>query len=141
MDEICSGLFVGTTNEAGNEVLLRECGVDRVVSLTHGGPETGFPSGVSIDKVPMKDGPRNERDRFESAVEEVLSGLCSSDSVLVHCSRGASRSPAVAATALAIHRGISIDEAFKQVAAHREETDPHDALVRRAATASHTFQQ
>jgi len=141
MDEVCYGLFVGTAEEAGNESLLREHSVDRVVSLTHREPETGFPAGVSVARIEMKDGPRNESTRFKSAVEELLSALRSRDVVLVHCSRGASRSPSVAATAIAVHRGIGIDVAFEQVAARREACNPHATLVRRAATVSQELQQ
>jgi len=49
--------------------------------------------------------------------------------VLIHCSQGASRSPAVAATAVAIFDGIDISESFQRIAQRGEAVDPHDALV------------
>jgi predicted protein tyrosine phosphatase len=141
MDEICTGLFVGTIADAGDESLLEGHAVDRVVSLTHTDPETGFPATVSVVEAPMKDGPRNERARFESAVEATLAGLRSGENVLVHCSRGASRSPSVAATAIAVSRDVGIQAAFEQVAASRAECDPHPALVRRAVSVFRDLQQ
>jgi len=132
MDQVSPGLFVGTVEDAGDESLLRENGVDRVVSLTHGDPEAGFSGSTSVSRFEMMDGPRNDRQVFEKAVESVVSGLGSGEVVLVHCSRGASRSPSVAACAVALHQGVRIEEAFEQVAGNRSEFDPHDSLVRQA---------
>jgi len=133
VDEIASGLFVGTTADAGDGSRLHECGVTAVVSLTHADPQGGYPDGVTVVEVPMVDGPQNERAAFDRAVTAVASRL-DEGGVLVHCSAGASRSPAVAATALALSEGIGLDEAFRRVAARRDAVDPHDALVRRAAS-------
>lgn len=141
MDEVYPGLYVGTVADAGDEQLLEAHTVDKVVSLTHGNPESGFPAAVSVVEVGMKDGPRNEKEQFESAVEETLAGLRSDETVLVHCSRGASRSPSVAATAVAVHQDIGIQVAFERVAASRAECDPHPALVRRAVSVFQGYQQ
>lgn len=132
MDRVDESVFVGTLEDAGDESRLRRHGVDTVVSLTYGAPEAGFPDSVSVLEAAMMDGPRNQKATFESAVEQVLASLRSDESVLVHCSRGASRSPSVAAAAIAVHRGIDIEEAFEQVGQRRVAFDPHDALVRRA---------
>jgi len=132
MDEVAPDLYVGTLSDAGDADLLRESGVDRVVSLTHSNPESGFPDYVSVDSFGMMDGPRNSREVFEEAVRSVCLSLGCGEGVLVHCSRGASRSPCVAATAWALQNDIGIEEAFQGVAGNREEVDPHDALVRRA---------
>jgi protein-tyrosine phosphatase len=133
VDEVASGLFVGTTADAGDGSRLREHGVTVVVSLTHGDPDGGYPDGTTVVEVPMVDGPRNDRAAFDRAVTAVESRLGGSG-VLVHCSAGASRSPAVAATALALSEGIGLDDAFQRVMARRDAVDPHDALVRRAAS-------
>jgi len=133
MDEVADGLFVGTAEDAGAGALLCEQGVETIVSVTHSGPDGGFPAGVTVERVPMMDGPRNEQQRFDRAVTHVLSCLEAGTCVLVHCSAGASRSPAVAATALALHDGVTLDEAFEQVANRRPAVDPHAAIVRQAA--------
>lgn len=132
MDRVAESLFVGTIEDAGAEALLRTNGITRIISLTHASPDTGFPKFASVTRIPIIDGPRNDRERFGTAVEAVCSALESGDSVLVHCSRGASRSPSVAAAAHAIVRGSSIEQAFTQVAKHRDACDPHDTLVRQA---------
>lgn len=133
MDEVATGLFVGTVEDAGSPSRLGRHDVTTIVSLTHRGPDAGFPSDVTVVEVPMTDGPRNEATKLERAVDELASRLDAGETVLVHCSAGASRSPAVAATALALERGIGLDTAFDQVTDRRSEADPHDALVRQAA--------
>ena len=109
MDKVAPNLFVGTLTDAGDTTLLQEHGVDSIVSLTHGDPESGFP--VPVSKCTMMDGPRNEQETFRTAVAEVLAGLKRGETILVHCSRGASRSPSVAAAAIALHEGTKIEDA------------------------------
>lgn len=87
---------------------------------------------MSVKQVPLTDGPQNDRAQFNEAVDVLVSALESGETVLVHCSRGASRSPSVAATALAMTQDIGIQQAFVQVAEHRKACDPHEALVRQA---------
>ncbi len=134
MDEVDDGLFVGTPDDAGAAGPLRERDVSTVVSLTHEPPEVPAAADVDVVRVPMTDGPRNDVAFFREAVGATRRRLAAGEGVLVHCSAGASRSPAVAATAVALRRDIDLRAAFEQVADRRPETDPHEALVRRAAT-------
>ena len=133
MDEVVDGLFVGTARDAGNKALMCEYDVEAIVSLTHDGPDNGFPSNLNVVRLPMKDGPQNDQQVFEQAVTHVLSRLRAGDNVLVHCSAGASRSPAVAATALALYNEVGLETAFEQVKNRRNATDPHKAVIRQAA--------
>jgi predicted protein tyrosine phosphatase len=128
MDEVATNLYVGTLADAGDRALLHEAGVDRVISLTHDTPETEYP----VSTYAMMDGPRNEQEAFREAVADVIAALERTETVLVHCSRGASRSPSVAATAVALHDERSIEEAFERIENQRAEFDPHPALVRQA---------
>jgi len=132
MNEVATNLYVGTVEDAGEAQLLDEHSVSLVVSLTFSSPEQGFPSSVDVVEHPMMDGPRCDRDSFESAVSRTLNSLKSGEAVLVHCSRGASRSPSVAAVSLALRSGVDINEAFQQVQDGREEVDPHEDVVRLA---------
>lgn len=133
MDEVADGLFVGTHEDAGDGTLIREHSITSIVSLTHSKPDGGFPSDPAVVNMPMIDGPQNDQERFGRAVIRVLSGLKDGDNLLVHCSMGASRSPAVAATALALYDDVGLEAAFEQVAKRRNAVDPHDAVVRQAA--------
>ena len=130
MDAVADGLFVGTIDDAENTMRLRDRRVDAAVSLTHDIP--CIPE-VSVTRIPMVDGPQNDIQTFERAVIETLERLDEGNRVLVHCSAGASRSPAVAATALALDSQIGLEVAFEQVANRRDAVDPHEAVVRQAA--------
>ncbi len=130
MDEVAPELYVGTLEDAEDATGLENTSVDRVVSLTYTDPEIGFPGSVS--KFAMLDGPRNDRQTFRAAVQETLESLRRGETILVHCSRGASRSPSVAAAAIAMHEEITIEEAFEQIGQRRDEIDPHPALVQQA---------
>ncbi|SDX95287.1 dual specificity protein phosphatase family protein [Halobellus clavatus] len=132
MDEVFPDLYVGSMEDAGDQSLCRTHEIDRIVSLTFSDPEGGFPPWLPVEKSPMMDGPRNDEAIFASAVEDVLTALEVSECVLVHCSRGSSRSPSVAATAAAIYEETELAESFRKVQHRRPETDPHDAVVRKA---------
>ena len=132
MDEVADGVFVGTTEDASDEALLHEYNIATVVSVTHGEPRSGFLSDMTVENVPLIDGPQNDSQAFAEAVRTVVAHRESGDRVLVHCSAGASRSPSVAATAIACRSETTLNDSFNQVLERRPETDPHDALVRRA---------
>ncbi|MFT4922769.1 MAG: atypical dual specificity phosphatase [Haloarculaceae archaeon] len=133
MDEVASGLFVGTIADAGDESALCTYDITAIVALSYDDPEGGYPSKQTIVAVPMVDGPQNDPQTFGAAVQAVRSRLDAGTRILVHCSAGASRSPAVAATALALDGNRDLEEAFQQVLERREAADPHQALVRQAA--------
>lgn len=133
MDEVARNLFVGTAEDASDASTLREHDVAVVVSLTHSGPGGDVPADVTLVDTPMMDGPQNSREAFATAVGEVLARLDAGEATLVHCSAGASRSPAVAATALAYHTSSDLTTAFQQIRERRPAADPHDALLRQAA--------
>jgi atypical dual specificity phosphatase len=136
MDEVAQNLFVGTTADATDESTLRAHDITVIVSLTASSPTENVSPEVTLVEVPMMDGPRNSREAFETAVDAVESRLAAGDRTLIHCSAGASRSPAVAAAALALHRDGELKTALQQVLNRRPEADPHDALIRQAHAVS-----
>ena len=132
MDRVAPDLYVGTVEDAGDSEVLGHAGVSSVVSLTFSGPDQGYAGGVDVFEQSMMDGPRCDRESFESAVEVIVDLLEDGETVLVHCSKGASRSPSIAAVSLALRDGVGVDDAFSQVEEVRSEVDPHEAVVRLA---------
>ena len=132
MDSVGDELFVGTVEDATATSCLEAHGVRTIVSLTH---ETSSLAGEDfiVRSIPLIDGPQNSREQFTNAVEETMTALKANGSVLVHCSAGASRSPTVAATALALSRDMELQDALQQIADNRDAVDPHEALLRQAA--------
>lgn len=134
MDHITDSLYVGTIDDASTAELLEAAGIETIVSLTHSDLPTGMPDAVAVHNCPMVDGPRNDRTRFETAVTNVTEALTQEETVLVHCSRGVSRSPAVAAVAVALQEEVGIEDAFELVGEQRPACDPHPALVRQSVS-------
>ena len=139
MDRITTDLFVGSIESATDSDRLEAAAITPVCKLTHDPPTDGYPESVSVVDSPMMDGPRNDPATFQEAVEEVVAASNTGETVLVHCSRGSSRSPAVAAAALAVRRGWSVETALAEIRKSRPEADPHPALVRRAESTLERF--
>ena len=132
MDVVAEGLRVGTAADATDDSLLETHGVTTIVSLTHETPNPAAQD-LTLRSIPLIDGPQNSREQFTKAVEETVAALAADGSVLVHCSAGASRSPTVAATALALAQNMDLEDALQQVADNRAAVDLHEALLRQAA--------
>jgi protein-tyrosine phosphatase len=129
---VAADLFVGTRADATDEQHLETQGITTVISLIHENLDLSEPA-IDIHAIPLIDGPQNSRDRFTEAVTETVTALADNECVLVHCAAGASRSPTVAATALALYQDIELGDAIQQVADNRADVDPHEALLRQAA--------
>jgi len=132
MDRVGRNLFVGTRSDAADSQRLDSHEITTVVSLTHETPDLSE-QGLNIHSIPLIDGPQNNRDQFTKAVQATVTALADGERVLVHCAAGASRSPTVAATALALTEEIDLQNAIQQVADNRDAVDPHEALLRQVA--------
>ena len=124
MDSVADELFVGTVDDVIDTSSLEAHGVMTIVSLTHETPSLAGED-FTVCSIPLIDGPQNSREQFRNAVEETTTALKANGSVLVHCSAGASRSPTVAATALALSQDMELQDAFQQIADNRDAVDPH----------------
>ena len=132
MDQVGSDLFVGTLADANDNQCLDKDAITVIVSLTHDTPDVSNQA-FDIYSIPLIDGPQNNRDKFSNAVQETVTALRDDERVLVHCAAGGSRSPTVAATALALACDMELEDAIQQVADNRDAVDPHEALLRQAA--------
>jgi len=138
MNEIVDGLYVADALSAGDESNYRRHDIDVVVALAHGEPEGGYPDAVEVRDHPMVDGPQNDRDAMADAVRATVRALAAGESVLVHCSAGASRSPAVAAAALAVSREREFSTALETVGRARD-IHVHEAVRRNARRVATTL--
>jgi atypical dual specificity phosphatase len=134
MHRVGENLYVGGSGAVADHRALGEADIATVVGLTHDPPTGDYPDGVRVVREPMMDGPRNDADAFERAVDATLDALAAGRPTLVHCSAGSSRSVAVAATALACATDRGLERALGTVLDRRPPADPHPALVRRAAS-------
>jgi protein-tyrosine phosphatase len=131
MDRVGPSLYVGGSESATDEAALRATDIETVVSLTHDTPAVPIES-ITHRSIPLIDGPQHDPAEFQRAVETTVDALDAGERVLVHCSVGASRSPAVAGTALALVDELGLEEAFRQLTEKRPAVQPHESLLRRA---------
>jgi len=137
--EVTDRLLFSDIRQAADPELYRMHDVDTVVKLTHQSPYDeptgGYPDRVEVFDHPLIDGPKNDRADMKEAVEVAASALSDGKVVLVHCSAGMSRSPAVTAAALARHRGIEFTEALEKVRDTRD-VNLHPAVKENAVFAA-----
>ncbi|WP_396611418.1 dual specificity protein phosphatase family protein [Haloferax sp. S1W] len=117
-------LFLGNKHAADSEPHDRT--FEFVVSAT----EDRYPA--TTHHRPLVDGPGNDWEAFEQAVETVRRLRREEGSLLVHCTAGISRSSALVATALAADTNNGFRDALALVQDARPHAMPHPALHERA---------
>lgn len=113
-------LFIGNIHAADDSV--HDYIFDHVVSAT----TEACP--LTTHHHPLTDGPGNDWETFEHAVDTTRECYNSEGSVLVHCKAGISRSTTLLATTLAIEEGLEFGEALEMVQDARPMATPHPAL-------------
>lgn len=115
MNKITEGLYVGDIRDASNTKQYYRYEIDAAVKLSHKAPDGGYLDHVEVHDHSMIDGPQNDQGSMTEAVRATADLLSKGETVFVHCSAGASRSPSVAAAALAVLKGVDVQEAGEQV--------------------------
>jgi len=110
-------LWVGHAGDGGDHRPLHDLGIEAVVQLAVEEPPLTPPRGIMYDRFPLGDGSGNPGAVLAMAIGTVVALIRFRVPTLVCCGMGLSRSPAVAAAALAIVRRESPDEALRAVAA------------------------
>jgi protein-tyrosine phosphatase len=84
-----------------------------------------LPREVVYCRFPLVDGAGNRPQVLKAAIDTTVSFLRGNVPTLLTCGGGMSRSPAIAAAALAAVEGMSLEQALERVAA----AGPHDVSV------------
>lgn len=123
MHEILSNqLWIGNAGDGRDAARLLQAGVAAVVNLAAEEPSPALLCNMIYCRLPIMDGEQDDESVLDLAIQTVVSLLKKQIPTLVHCGAGMSRSPAVAAAALAIVQGGSPEEKLKEIAVSR----PHD---------------
>jgi hypothetical protein len=123
MREVISGkLWIGNACDLRDVSALYSCGIAAVVDLAIEEPTFQSPRDIVYCRFPLLDGEGNSQSLLRTAVETVSAFIERQTPVLVGCSGGMSRSPAIVAAALARSKQQSPVECLNQIAA----TGPHD---------------
>jgi protein-tyrosine phosphatase len=108
-------LWIGTARDARDLRGIHEAGIEAVVDLAVDEPPVQPTRELVYLRFPLVDNEGNPEWLLRAAVEAVTGLLKAGVPTLVACSAGASRSPAVAAIALARWKEISPEEGLKLI--------------------------
>jgi protein-tyrosine phosphatase len=117
-------LWIGTAVDASNVKAVLDAGIAAVVDLAIEEKPVLFPREIIYCRVPMVDGAGNAAAIYRLAIDTTTTLVRLRVPTLVACDGGMSRSPAIAAAALALIRGESPDSMLEEIA----KTGPHDVM-------------
>ncbi len=95
-------LWLGNASDGADAAKVCDTGIRAVVQLAIEEPTPALPRELLFFRVPLHDGSDNDPENLWNAVNLVVGLLKSTIPLLVCCSAGASRSPAIVACAMSI---------------------------------------
>lgn len=110
-------LWIGNAGDARNVPALMTLGVQAVVDLAQEEPPCQLPRDIAYCRIPLNDGNGNIQAFLQAAIDVVMRFHRGNVPLLVACSGGMSRSPAVAAAALSLIEGTSADVMLTRITA------------------------
>lgn len=111
-------LWLGHAGDGRDYRRILDTGIQAVVQLAAEEQVLELPRDLIYCRFPLVDGPGNDWKVLQLAITTVANLLEKKVPALVVCGAGLSRSPAIAAAALALVFQQSADECLKQVAEH-----------------------
>lgn len=106
-------LWLGNRGDLRDPSCLRD--IRAVVDLAIDEPAITLDRERIVVRIPLMDGPGNEPGVLRAAIETVAALIRSDIPTLVVCSAGLSRTPAIAAAALALATDVSLAEGLTRV--------------------------
>ena len=111
-------LWLGNASDEQDRQRILDTGIQAVVQLAAEEPVLDLPRDLIYCHFPLVDGCGNERKRLQLAITTVANLLEKKVPTLVVCGAGLSRSPVIAAAAIALVFQQPADECLKEVAEH-----------------------
>lgn len=116
MREIIRGrLWIGNARDARDIRDVLQRGITAIIDLAIDEPPIAFPRDVFYCRAPLVDGKGNAPPRLAAVLTLMASLISDRVPTLIACSGGMSRSPAIAAGALALARGGPPEDLLRQV--------------------------
>jgi hypothetical protein len=111
-------LWLGHAGDGRDPRAILDAGIQAVVQLAAEEPDLELPRDLIFCRFPLIDGPSNDLKLLDLATTTVANLLEKNVPLLVCCGGGMSRSPAIAAAALAMVYQEQPDDCLKQIAEH-----------------------
>lgn len=112
-------LWLGHAGDGRDFQQLFEAGIQALVQLAAEEPAIQAPRELVYVRIPLLDGPGNRADFLTLAIRTVAALLTLRVPTLVCCGAGMSRSPCIAAAALAMNSGEPPGQALRRIGEHR----------------------
>ncbi len=112
MRQITETLWIGNAFEASDFKAVMALQVGAIVDLAMDEPPIAPPREIVYCRIPLLDGTENPASRLLLAIDVACKLLASKTPTLICCSAGMSRSPAIAAAALACTSGQSFHDSL-----------------------------
>lgn len=111
-------LWIGHAGEGSDSRMVFDTGIHALVQLAAEEPTAAPPRELLFCHFPIVDGPGNRVEQLFLAITTLATLLKTQVPTLVFCGGGMSRSPAVAAAALALVENACPEKCLERVAAH-----------------------
>jgi protein-tyrosine phosphatase len=115
MREVHPKLWIGNALEARDLARVLELEIEALVDLAIEEPPAGLVRELTYCRIPLLDGAGNPPEKLRLAVESVSSLLRAQTPTLVACGAGMSRSPAIAAVAMATVERANPEEVLQRI--------------------------
>jgi protein-tyrosine phosphatase len=126
-------LWIGSTGDLRDWRHLYDVGIQAVLDLAYEEPPLKLPHDLIACRFPLVDGDDNPPVLLKAAIDTLTRLLEEKFACLVCCHAGMSRSPAIAAAALARLTNRTIDECLAMIAQHHR-CDVHPGLLAQIQT-------
>jgi hypothetical protein len=111
-------LWLGHAGDGRDVRRILDCGIQAVVQVAAEEPVVELPRDLIYCRFPLVDGPGNDTKLLQLAIATVANLLEKKVPTLVFCGAGLSRSPAIAAAAMALVLRQSPDECLTRATEH-----------------------
>lgn len=134
MREVAPRLWIGNAFEARDLSKVLGAEIEAIVDLAIEEPPASLTREIVYCRIPIIDGSGNPLVRLRLAIETISTLVSFDVRTLVVCSAGMSRSPAFVAASMSLLKGITLDEALRQISGSGP-SDVSPALLAEIATA------
>lgn len=117
-------LWIGHRGDLRDPRLVSSHDVSLVIDLAIDEPPLVLAREVAVARFPLDDGAGNAAWLVRGAISLGVRVLSEGETVLVACSSGLSRSPAIAAAMVAVREGVPPEQALRRVTAAEGDVSP-----------------
>jgi len=138
MKQVYDNLYVGDVNDADNPKKQEQNNIQYILNLSGSGPERDSAPGYDTVKekhyihIPLADDETNPDFIVKTAIELAdklhRKAMEEDESLLIHCSVGASRSVSIAAAIMSLRNHKRVEENISRIKKVRVAANPHPEL-------------